>query len=494
VKDLRSAMLLAMANRYISLTANFLTLAALSRLLTPHEIGLSIVGAAICGFWFRLREFTTPAFLILRDELRLEDTRAAFTISFVLSTLLCLILNAAAGILATLYEQNELAAVIRISALAFFIEVFSAPIIAIFQRDLAFGKVALINMINVVVAGLCTIVFAILGLSYLSPVLGWLCGAFVSGLFAIVLKRDLHIFVFTRRNWNVVLPYGVYNGINVFLAGAYETFPLILLGKVISSEAAADYGRSVNIVQLPDNLFLAGVAAVALPAFAIQVRQGDDVKKAYVGAALRITAVQWPALVLLCILSHTVVSMLLGGQWDNVASLVEIMALGCIFSFSSALNFPVLVSLGGRREVLLRALIIWPVSTLIVSGAVFFGMTAVAFSFWIAQAFQAFVSTRLVQRHIPLGWGEFAKALRPSFTITICTAAGALAVVTVFGFRFDLSIYRGVLAGLAAGAGWCFGLWVTEHPLLGEIRSALEVLRDLRPLSRYVLNMRSAAN
>jgi O-antigen/teichoic acid export membrane protein len=494
VKDLRSALLIATASRYLSLTANFLTLAVLSRLLTPHEIGLSIVGTAICGFWFRLREFTTPNFLILRNELNLDDVRATFTTSFILSALLCLVLNAAVGGLASLYEQHELIVIIRISSLAFFIEVFTATIIALFQRELAFGKVALVGITNAAITGVGTIIFAMLGLSYISPALGWLVGTFVSVILAVILKRDLDVFRPLMKNWGTVLGFGFYNGINVFLAGVYETVPLILLGKLISAGTAADYSRSLNIVQLPDNLFLAGVIAVALPAFADQVRQGNDLKAVYVGASLRITAIQWPALVLISILSYPIVSIVLGRQWDNVASLVQIMALGYVFSFSAALNYPVLVSLGGMREVLLRALTIWPISALIVSGGAFFGMTAVAFSFWVALGFQAFVSTRLVQRHIRLDWGELVASLCPSFVVTICTAAGALAVIALWGFRFDLSICRGAVAGLAGAAGWYFGLLITKHPLLGEIRNTLRVLRGIRPFSRYFLDMRSATN
>jgi O-antigen/teichoic acid export membrane protein len=493
MKGLKSALVMATADRYFCLSANFLTLAAVSRLLTPHETGLAVVGAAICAFWFRLREFAAPTFLILQKDLALDDIRAAFTISVALSGTLCLGLCGTAGILAGLYEQAELAAVIRVSALAFFLEVFSAPIVALFQRDLAFGKVALINIMNAGVTAIGTIVLALLGFSYFSAAVGWLLGAFSSVLLAIFLRRQLDLFRPLMRNWEGILSFGIYNGINVFLAGAYESLPLILLGKVISIGAAADYNRSLTIVQLPDKLFLAGVISVALPAFASHVREGKDVKRAYLAASLRITGVQWPALVLISILAYPAVSVLLGAQWLEVAPLVQIMALGYAFSFSAALNYPVLLSLGGMREVLLRALIAWPVSALIVSAAAFFGIKAVAFSFWIAIGFQAAVSTYFIQRHIELGWGEFARELRSSLTLTLCTAIGALSVVALCGFSFELSIYEGVFTGLGGAAGWLFGLRVTKHALLEEIKSAINALQGFQLLPPGI-SLRSVLN
>ena len=325
--------------------------------------------------------------------------------------------------------------------------------------------------------------FAVLGYGYLSAALGWLIGVFFSGILAICLRPDLQVFRPLFKNWGGAITFGAYNGLNVFLYGIFELLPYILVGKLISIGAAAGYNRSLTIVQLPDKLFLAGVIAVALPAFASQVRQGNDLKQTYLGAMSFITAVQWPTLILITILAYPAVSLLFGAQWMDIVPLVRIMAVGYVFSFSAALNYPILLSLGGMREVLLRALIIWPVSAIIVGAAAFFGLTAVGFSFWIAIAFQAVVSIYFVQRHIPLGRSEFVGMLTKSLTVTLCTAAGALVVVAFCGCRLDLTFFEGVLSGAAGVAGWCFGLWVTDHPLLHEILNATGALRQFWPIS-----------
>jgi O-antigen/teichoic acid export membrane protein len=479
MNGLRPALLLATADRYFSLIASFISLAAVSRLLTPHEIGLAVIGMAICGFWFRLREFTTASFLILREDVTQEDIRAAFTVSILLSALLCAILFAAAGFLAHAYQQEELALLLRVLALACFVEVIPGPVLAMFQRELAFGKVALINMSNAAVGTAATIAFALLGQGYLSAAFGWLAGVTTSAVLAILLWRDFSVFRPIVRNWRGAISFGAYSGINLFLAGIYETLPCILIGKLISIGAAADYTRSLNIVQLPDKLFLAGVVAVALPAFVNHARQGNDMKRAYVHASIHITALQWPALILISILAYPAVSILLGAQWRNVVPLVQIMALGSVLSFSAALNYPVLVSLGCMREVLVRSFIVWPISALIVSAAASFGLTAAAFGYGIAIGFQSLISTYFIRRHIPLGWLEFARALRGSFIVTFWTAAGALSALGLYGFRFDLSIAQGVAVGFAGVGGWLLGLRLTQHPLLTEILAALRALRPL---------------
>ena len=45
------------------------------------------------------------------------------------------------------------------------------------------------------------------------------------------------------------------------------------------------------------------------------------------------------------------------------------------------------------------------------------------------------------------------------------------------GFHFDLSVPEAVVAGMAAGIGWLAGVWLTEHPVLGELHIAGNALR-----------------
>jgi O-antigen/teichoic acid export membrane protein len=106
-------------------------------------------------------EFTTISFFIFRKDLSHEDIRAAFTVSFLFNASLCLVLMASADFVARLYGQDKLALLIRVSAVVHFLEVFAAPIVVLFQRDMAFGKVSLINVSNAALMAGSTVAFAV---------------------------------------------------------------------------------------------------------------------------------------------------------------------------------------------------------------------------------------------------------------------------------------------------------------------------------------------
>jgi O-antigen/teichoic acid export membrane protein len=162
---------------------------------------------------------------------------------------------------------------------------------------------------------------------------------------------------------------------------------------------------------------------------------------------------------------------------------VQILALASLFSFTAELNYPVLVSLGAMRDLLLRALIAWPPSALVIAGASHLGLTAAALSFLAIVPFQAYVSVHFVRRHVPVRWCELADACGRSAVVTLCSAVGPLGVVAALGFRIDMPVPAAVLAGALAAGGWLSGLWLTQHPLVQEIRLAGRLVRNgLRPL------------
>jgi O-antigen/teichoic acid export membrane protein len=473
MKGIRTALLLATSDRYFTLAVNFVSIVVVSRLLAPEEVGLAIVSGAIASMWFRLREFATTNFIVQHEEITRDDVRATFTVLFCLSAVLSGILFFAAPFVAHGYGQDGLTLLLRVTAIAVFLDVFGAPNLALFRRELNFGKVALVNVTGAALTAGTTIALAWLGFSYMSFAWAQLIATIAAGFLAFSLKPDLWVFFPSVKKWRATTTFGAYNGVNVLLYGIYESLPYLVVGKFISVEAAGLYGRSISICQIPDKIFMGGVVAVALPALSLQVREGADVKASYLVAIEHITAVQWPAYAIICILAHPVVSIVLGAQWLAVVPLVQLIALSYMFAFSAELNYPLLIALGGFRDVLTRGFIVWPISAVIIFVSSFFGVTAVAFSLWITMALNAYVSIYFVQRRLAVQWADIAAALVKSFAATLSAAAGAFSVVAAAGMRFDLPIPLAVLAGAMALIGWSLGLRVTRHPLLREIVGAL---------------------
>ena len=253
---------------------------------------------------------------------------------------------------------------------------------------------------------------------------------------------------------------------------ASELLFYLILGGLLDTRAVALCQRAVLLSQFPERVILAGVGAVALPAFSDHARRGKDMKAAYLSAVEHITAIQWPALILLGILAGPVVSLLLGPQWGDVVPITRIFAVAFAFNFPTSLNYPIQVALGAIRQTVLLAIVQTVVSLATLTFAAQYGLRAVALTACITIPFNVALSVRLVRKHIPFRWWELPRAVARSAVVSGMSAAGPVAMAVGCDGRSDPLITLAA-AVVSCGIGWICGLWLSGHPLFRELSHAL---------------------
>jgi len=251
---------------------------------------------------------------------------------------------------------------------------------------------------------------------------------------------------------------------------------------------------------LPDRAVISALQPVVLPAFAAQVRAGDSLKKGYLHGLSLMTAVQWPALIMLSLLADPVVRILLGQQWGQVPPLVRIMALANMVFAPAVLTFPVLVSSGRIKDALWSSFISLPPSFLILIGAAFIGLDAVAASLLVVAPLQMFVAYPFIRRAINLQWMELLRAARHSAYLAMGTALVPILIILSSPTGFDLDWIRTLAAVVGGAAGWLVTLVLVDHPVKSEmigIWSLLSEKASWPPLSaahRSVVNETDSQN
>jgi hypothetical protein len=233
----------------------------------------------------------------------------------------------------------------------------------------------------------------------------------------------------------------------------------------------------LQVCQLPDKLILSGIISIAFPALAAEARDGRKLKSSYLGAAEYMTVVQWPGLIMLACLAPRVVHIIFGDQWADVVPMVQIMALAWGFGALSPLSYPILYAIGNLRHALAVTLLSLPFSALIMLLAAKFGPLALAASLFITIPLNNFVALQFIRRHLEFGWGDIWRAVRKSVLVTLLSAAGPLSLLMSLGMDFDQPLSVQGLVIVFGGGGWLFGLWITGHPLLSELRHIADGLR-----------------
>jgi O-antigen/teichoic acid export membrane protein len=475
---------LASFSRYLIMAINLCATLIMARLLTPADYGVAVLGGAVFAVAEAIRALGGGAYLIQQKDLTPAKIHSNFTISVIATAALIAALLLLVRPLTELFTRPELEPYLRVMALGFLAGPVSYQISALMSRNLDFGRIAFITTLAAAINACAGIGFALYGWGYMS--LAW--AAAISMLAAMGLYlgfwRDWSIFRPGLREWRSVLGFSVHDSAFGILSQIGEAVPYLIIGRALDAGSVGLCQRAVLLAFFPERVILAGVDAVALPAFSQQLRGGQVPKATYLKVLGLITAAQWPALITLILLAEPIVRVLLGPQWHDVVPMLQILAGALFFSFPIVLQYPILVALGAVRIVPLIVLAQSAVSIAVLTLAAPFGLKALAFSTFAIIPLGSLFSLAVVRHYLKFDWMELAATSARSAVATLTCAIGpSVMMLTADGLK-ALSIPLAIVAGAFAGIGWVAGLWLTGHPLLQEMMWLGAKLRSRIKLNR----------
>ena len=248
----------------------------------------------------------------------------------------------------------------------------------------------------------------------------------------------------------------------------WDYMPYLILGRMLNAEIVGLWQRAIWLCLFPERVILAGFGAVALSAFSEQSRQGSSLRESYLRAIEFITAVQWPALIMIVLLAHPLVLIVLGHQWLGAVPLVQILGFALMFTFPTALNYPISVAKGVIRVQFFLVLVQGMIATAIFFSAAQYGARAAAVGLMIAIPINALLSLLALRATIGFEWRDLGRALfRSAATTFLCVLPPTL--ILGGSDSQDISVVSAFAAVAACAIAWLIGLRLTGHPLWKEV-------------------------
>jgi O-antigen/teichoic acid export membrane protein len=472
----RRAFLWASFGRYLVMAINLAATLILARLLLPAEYGVTVLGGAVLALAEALRALGGGAYLIQKPELLPENIRACFTVSLVATVVIALALTLLAGPLATFFDMAQLVPYLHVAACGYLTGPFMYPIAALMSRNLTFGPIAMVSVVTATVNAAVSVSLAVRGFGYMSFAWGGAVSTAVGMLLYLYLWKDRSIFRPIFRHWGSVLKFGVFDSATSVLSQIADALPYFIFGKMFNAAAVGLSQRAVMLCLIPERVILAGVGAVALPAFSQQTRDGGSLKPIYLRALELITAAQWPSLLLLALLAHPAISILLGAQWLEAAPFVQILATALLFSFPLTLFYPTIVAVGAIRYMPLVVTLQSLVSLAVLIGFARHGLHAAILSTWVIFPWNGLVALLLARHFVGFRWWDLAGAIKKSLLVSLLSILGPAAMLLLY-HSFSLPMTACAVAVVLSALGWFAGLRLTRHPLLDEILRIVAKLR-----------------
>jgi O-antigen/teichoic acid export membrane protein len=455
----------------------------LARLLTPSDFGIYSVSLSVVMIIDVIRDFGVGTYLVQERQLTKSVVQTVFTVSLVLSIACAGAILAITIPAAALYGEPRIVRIMPLLALTFLLSPFGTPSSSLLRRDMEFGKLAAIGLLTAITNLLSTMVLAGLGFGYMSLAWAKVVSSLVGVIAGLCYRPAWWAFRPNVAEWRQVGRFGSYASATAIINVIHDSLPQLIVGGLLGFSAVGLLGRAASICQIPDRVFTSALQAVLLPSLAEQARRAGDLKRAYLRFIACVSALQWPILLCLAVLADPVVHLLLGGRWGEAAPLVRILALAWLSLFPATISFPMFVAVGAVRDTLICSLISIPPSLLLTFLASLHSLEAVAATQLVTGPLQVYVAVRFLQRHLAMSWGEFLRPILRSGVVALYAVAPAALAVILSGFRFDLSLPATIAACIGGIAGWLAGLWITRHPLLGELERVARLggRQGLRP-------------
>lgn len=341
--------------RVVVLAANV----ALARILVPQVFGVFVILGFFNTFLTTFGAFGLgPAIVQRREEPKREELAALFTFQVAVAAVLVLLIGLLAPLLASAYHLGDQGVwLIRVMAFSFLLISASSTPMALLERRLAFGRIAMIEVSSGVIYQAVAVALALVGVGVWSLVVGTLASGVV-WLGATYLAEHWvpRISLRWRAIWPLVrfgLQYQVNSFISLFKDNIVSTFVAALLGAT-----AVGYINWATTLAFYPLILVQLMGRVTFPAFARALDDRPRLQR-MVEATIRYQCyVAFPAVAALAAFIPQITSVIFTDKWQPAVPLVYFFLIPTV---TSAVTWPLIAGLNalGRPDLVWRLMLLW---------------------------------------------------------------------------------------------------------------------------------------
>ena len=473
-RSIRASLAWSYGAHLLVFAVTFAGMVVVSRLLTPRELGIFGVGFAITGILSAASYFGVANFLIRERDLSPQTLATCFTVNAILSMAIAAFLFLLGTLGGALFADPAIPEVLRLLALLPVLAMFEMVPSALMTRAMRFGPLSLVHLGKACTNTAAMIVAAWAGWSYLSPAVGAVCGAVFGAIaFSIVGREDLGLRL-SLRGARAIAVFTVHmmsaGGIPIVTARLAE----LVIAHMLGLAALGVYTRASQLAAIVWDGAYGLSTKVIYVQMAAELRETGSLRQTFLRGTRLLSAVMWPAMAGIALLSGPIVHHVYGPQWDAAAvPLAILMIAQCVgVAYAMAWELAILTHRTG-----------WQVR--VESARAFAGLAA--FTVGALISLPAAAAGRIVDTAV--GYvvyrprlagiaGASAAETRAAYSgnllLALVAVAPAAAYMALHGWSFELP-----LVGIAAAVGvggvlWLAALRSMRHPLFDELRQLLQ--------------------
>jgi len=452
--------------------AQLATTMVLARLLEPSDFGLVGMAMVMIGFVAMFKDLGTAAAVIQRKELTDQLLATVFWVNVVFGLVAMGGLILLAPLAATFYRETRVVPLLTMLATVFVISGLSIVHKALLERNLAFQKLARVEIIAVLSSSIVGIVAALWGYGAWSLVYQVLTFNVVMTVMLWVAcdwKPALHF------NWGEVKSVSAFSlnlvGFNIVNYFARNVDKL-LIGRYLGAQNLGYYDLAYRILLFPLLNISQVLGRVMFPIFSRVQDQIATFRRSYLTLVSAIAMVSFPLMLGLMALSGPFVLTVFGEKWRPVILLLVILApVGLMQSIGTTVG--TIYQAKGRTDWMLR----WGIGAgfLIVLALVIglrWGIIGVAGAYATVMAILAYPLFAIPFKLIDLTVRDLGGTLWKTFLSSVIM----FVIILVVKATLPAGLSTGYVLGVSVSTGivvYYFSSWLVNRQLLQHLHSLI---------------------
>ena len=399
-----------------------------ARILTPADYGLLTMASVFFGIVFILSEFGVGTAVITLRELPDSELSQLNAFSLLLGLGGTLLAAAMAYPLGLFFRASELPPVVVVLGLSFLISSFQTVPLALMRRELRFRRLALIDVIRGLVVPAVTLVGALAGLRYWALALGSVVGALITTGLALSL-RPLPFSWPHLKGLKPALSFSRDILVGRLAWIIFQDGDFAVAGRRLGQAAVGDYSLAWTLATSPIEKVTMVLSDVTPSLFSAVQHDRPALKRYFLNISEVLCLATFPASVGMALVSHDLVSVVLGPKWVGATLPLAILAL-----YAGARSVTILYShlFNATRETRFGMWIAVVGAVVLLGGFIagsHWGPAGIAAAWLLLHPLLSAVSLRRVQRILQMRWAEYFQALRLGLDGTVVMA------LVLFGFQ-----------------------------------------------------------
>ena len=427
-----------MVSQMVKFALLFINQVVMARLLVPQDFGLVAMVAPVMAFVVMFADLGLSQATIQRAKISQQELSFLFWVNVAVATTLAFVVMAISPLVAMFYHEPRVMMITAVMGGTLILSGLCAQQTAIFNRNMEFRKMAIIDISTLIVGFTAGVVAALAGMEYWSLVVIHASIYTTNVIMSWTLSKWRPSRPSVPDDWKSLLRFGGNLSGFYFVNYFARNLDNILIGKYKGEVALGLYDRAYKLLLMPLSQITTPLARVALPLMSRTLNEPVTYRRAYMRMLEIIMLITYPG-VLYAVIDHdNLIRTVLGDQWAGVGPIFAVLGAGSFLQTITHTTGWLFISQDRTRE--MRNWGVFSSSVIIASFIVGlpWGPLGVATAYLAVTTFQGPVVCWAATRKGPV---QFRHLLQMVYPHVIALAFAGLAV-----YGASLILPKGLLA------------------------------------------------